>query len=99
MASSDLPKYPVGSDVPGGYRARSLPPPCPECRGEELYMTCIPSGVTAKGGSFDLLPGLGGIFSYARLDVVVCARCGFTRFYADEAARAQMADAKGWQKS
>ena len=65
-----------------------------------MYTTCISSGMSTLGqGSFNLLPGLGGTFSYARLDVVVCARCGHTRFYADEAARAQLADAKGWQKS
>ena len=66
---------------------------CPECRGANLYST-----ETCAGGGYGpiLLPGLGGFMRLARFQVVVCADCGLTRFYAEHNARAKLPRARAW---
>lgn len=74
---------------------------CSECGAAALYRT-----TTNSGGGYGpaLLPGLerpfsmGAFFSgtFAKFDVVVCAECGLTRFYADLDARAKLPTATGW---
>ncbi|MEY4201378.1 MAG: hypothetical protein RLZZ265_3118 [Verrucomicrobiota bacterium] len=75
---------------------------CPECGGESLH-----EATTSAGGGYgpDLLSGLGrwglgGLIQVemAKFRVVVCAACGLTRFYAEEAARAKLATADRWQR-
>lgn len=45
-----------------------------------------------------LLPGLNRSFwrPFAKFQVVVCADCGLTRFYAEASARAKLPTAEGW---
>ncbi len=69
--------------------------PCPECSGHSLYQTATSSG--GHHGPY-LLPGLGGFLSFARWNVVVCADCGLTRFYASDEARSKLAGSKRWSR-
>ncbi|KAA3663570.1 MAG: hypothetical protein DWQ04_10150 [Chloroflexi bacterium] len=70
--------------------------PCSECNSNEVYQYHKP--VAAMGGyGPDLLPKLAsGIFSGAKLLPVVCAECGYIRFYASKEARAKLRDSKHW---
>jgi DNA-directed RNA polymerase subunit RPC12/RpoP len=69
--------------------------PCPGCGSRTLYES---RGV-GSGGSHgpNLLPGLGTLFSSAKLTVVVCRDCGLTRFFAQSEARAKLKDSKRWK--
>jgi hypothetical protein len=53
--------------------------PCPQCGGNSLYWTTVPSGGRWSGG---LLPGLGEFLFNAEVNVVVCGDCGLTRLFA-----------------
>jgi hypothetical protein len=54
--------------------------------------------VSAGGGDgVYLLPGLGGFFLYATVDVVVCAFCGHVRLFASEDARGKL-PGSDWKK-
>ena len=68
---------------------------CPECGAESLYWT-----TTNSGGGYGpiLLPQLGTFWQVAKFDVLVCAGCGLTRFYAHKEARAKLPTAKLWQR-
>lgn len=66
---------------------------CPECGGSTLYKTVAQSA----GGHGTLLPGLGRILRFAKFDIVVCGRCGLTRFYAEESAREKLPQARQWE--
>jgi len=44
-----------------------------------------------------LLPGLGTTFRYPTFDVIVCAQCGLTRFYADADACGRLSEAPDWE--
>lgn len=44
-----------------------------------------------------LLPGLGRLFSYAKMDIRVCADCGLIRTYAEPAARAKLSTSDCWK--
>jgi predicted nucleic-acid-binding Zn-ribbon protein len=67
------------------------PGPCPHCESTEQYAS---KKVGAGGGDGpNYLPGLGKWYAAAKFTVVVCKRCGFTRFFASEEARAKLADA------
>jgi predicted nucleic-acid-binding Zn-ribbon protein len=74
---------------------------CPECRNRSLHRKRqVPSGVTVPGnvgGWFELLPGLGTTFRYPTFDVIVCAQCGLTRFYADADACGRLSAAPDWE--
>ena len=68
---------------------------CPECGGGSLYTTRVDSS-----GYYgpNLLPGLGGFLrGYAEFDIVVCAICGLTRFYAEERAREKLSRSAQWR--
>ncbi|HEX7863012.1 MAG TPA: hypothetical protein VF773_21960 [Verrucomicrobiae bacterium] len=69
---------------------------CPECGGAELFST----EVSSYGGYGPvLLPGLHSWMSYPNFEVVVCAGCGLTRFYAEEKARTKLSSTKQWKRS
>ena len=72
----------------------SNPKTCPECGRQNLYAT-----TTNSGGGYGpmLLPRLGGFLRMAVFQVVVCADCGLTRFYAEPEARGKLPMAKAWR--
>jgi len=69
--------------------------PCPECGKTNLFVT-----TTNSGGGYGpmLLPKLGGFIVPATFEVVVCADCGLTRFFASPDARNRLATTKNWRK-
>ena len=67
---------------------------CPECGAESLYWTSTYSG---GGHGPLLLPQLGTFWRPAEFDVLVCADCGLTRFYAHKEARLKLPTASNWQ--
>jgi predicted nucleic-acid-binding Zn-ribbon protein len=68
---------------------------CPECGEAPLYTTTV----TAAGGyGPNFLPGLHGFWRMPKFDVVVCASCGLTRFYAEATAREKLSRSERWQK-
>jgi hypothetical protein len=69
---------------------------CPECGAAELYtrQTHAPGG--DKYGS--VLDGLGGIFSHPTVNVVICARCGLLRLFADPGALGEVRSHKDWKR-
>jgi len=71
------------------------PKPCPECGQNNLFVTTTTSGT---GNGAVLLPGLGSFFSQATFEVVVCADCGLTRFFASPKAVGKLATAEEWRK-
>ena len=80
-------------DIEGGSEQVSqseevpqLPTRCVHCGAESLYVRRLSS---AGHGSY-LLAGLGHFFHYAQFDVVVCAKCGLTRFFAEPSARERL---------
>lgn len=64
-----------------------LPTVCSGCGSNGLHTRRV-SSAGAYGPS--LLRGLGGFLNNARFDVVVCARCGLTQFFAEPSARNQL---------
>ncbi len=71
-----------------------MPKACPHCGGAELYHRRVSSG--GAHGPY-LLLGLGSFLHYAHFDVVVCADCGLTQFFAEPAAR-QKVKTSEWKK-
>ena len=73
----------------------SDPQICPECGRQNLYQT-----TTASAGIHGpvLLPRLGTLFHIPVFEVVVCADCGLTRFYAEPSARARLAESGRWRR-
>ena len=70
--------------------------PCPECGQKNLFATTANSG---GGYGPILLPGLGSLFSMAKFDIVACADCGLTRFFAATEARDKLAASEKWQRA
>ena len=68
---------------------------CPHCKGKELYTRRVSS---AGGEGPYLLQGLGHFLHYADFDVVLCADCGLTRFFAEPDARVNVRTNSGWKK-
>jgi predicted nucleic-acid-binding Zn-ribbon protein len=68
---------------------------CPECERQNVFATISNSGA-GYGPMF--LPGLGGFLRMAKFEVLVCADCGLTRFYAEPDARTKLSGAKGWSR-
>ncbi len=68
--------------------------PCPECGQKNLFVT-----TTNSGGGYGpmLLPKLSGFFTTAKFEVVVCADCGLTRFFASTEARNRLATTSNWR--
>jgi predicted nucleic-acid-binding Zn-ribbon protein len=69
--------------------------PCPECGQKNLYLATTNAG---GGHGPILLPGVNGIFTFAKFQVVVCADCGLTRFFADDQARAKVPTCNKWSR-
>jgi len=73
--------------------------PCPECASDELYETTKDVWSGSGTAHFDdVLPGLGGLFSTAKLSVLVCADCGLTRLFASHDACAQLSRSPNWAR-
>lgn len=74
---------------------QALPAACSHCGSDDLYTTNTP----ANGGYGPrLLPGLGGLFSFAKFDVVLCAACGHCQFFADHQAKKKATDHSNWKR-
>jgi hypothetical protein len=73
----------------------SLPSECIHCGGGTLYTFRTASATTH---SPPFLRGLGSFLRFAKVDVVVCAQCGFMQFFADESARTKLAESKHWRR-
>lgn len=72
--------------------------PCPECRSEEVYRYEEPIDTSTIGG--ELLPKLAsGRFSAAKILPVVCASCGYIRYFADGEALARLTTSTGWKRA
>jgi predicted nucleic-acid-binding Zn-ribbon protein len=67
--------------------------PCPHCAGTELYARRLTSGSDPY-----LLKGLGRFLRLAEFDVVVCAGCGLTRFFAEPEARRNARSNAAWKR-
>jgi predicted nucleic-acid-binding Zn-ribbon protein len=71
--------------------------PCPNCRSSNSYKSVKP--VSAGGGyAPNYLPGLGGVVHAEKFQVVLCADCGFTRFFASEKALSKVSVSKKWER-
>jgi len=69
---------------------------CPECKNDEQYYR---RNIRASGGEGPhLLPGLGRWFRFPRFDVVVCAKCGLVRNYAEPSAREAAKTSSRWER-
>jgi predicted nucleic-acid-binding Zn-ribbon protein len=74
----------------------ALPESCPHCSGTELYVRRL-SACGGGGGSY-FLQGLGELLHYAHFDVVVCAQCGLTQFFAEPLAQRNVRNHPDWQR-
>ena len=73
--------------------------PCPECRSEEVYRYKEPIDCGANFGG-ELLPKLApSRFSSAKILPVVCASCGYIRFFAESKALAKLEKSAGWTRA
>jgi len=70
--------------------------PCPECHSDNVYR--YKKDIDSQGGyGPDLLPKLSsGLFSTAKFLPVICAECGYVRFYASKDALAKLETSKHW---
>ena len=69
---------------------------CPECGHKNLYSS---REISAGGGyAPNYLPGLGSFLASAKLTVVVCKDCGFTRFFASKTALGKISELNQWHK-
>jgi len=64
-----------------------LPTECSHCGGDRLYVRRLSSW---GGQGPYLLAGLGHFLHHAHFDVVVCANCGLTQFFAEPSARERL---------
>ena len=72
---------------------------CLSCNGVNLYESV--RGVTAAASGLygpNLLPGLGGFFSSADFEVIVCGDCGFTHLHASPAALEKLPRSNKWRR-
>ena len=71
---------------------------CPDCRGQNLFRTKRP--ICAGGGyAPNYLPGLGSsVFRAGRFEMVICADCGLTRFYAGTPSREKLENSSKWER-
>lgn len=70
--------------------------PCSNCGGKNLYKS---KEVSAGGGyAPDQLPGLGGLLSVEKFNIVLCRDCGLMRFFARESATAKLEGSSKWTK-
>jgi predicted nucleic-acid-binding Zn-ribbon protein len=71
----------------------TMPISCSHCGSNDLYTRRL-SSAGSEGPYF--LAGLGGFMHYAHFDVVVCAQCGLTLFFAEPSAREQLESNEQW---
>lgn len=70
--------------------------PCPECNSDKVYR--YKEEIDAEGGHGpDLLPKLAsGILKSAKFLPVVCAECGYLRFFASKEAAGRLETSEHW---
>ena len=79
----------------GDESSIALPTSCPHCSGTELYVRRH----TAFGGHGPyFLQGLGEFLHYAHFDIVICAKCGLTQFFAEPLAQKNVRNHSQWQR-
>ena len=68
---------------------------CSECSSENLFFT-----MTRSGGPYGpaFLPGLGSFLTPAQFEVVICADCGLTRFFAESSALSKLPKSRAWRR-
>ena len=67
--------------------------PCPNCTSDDLRTT------TAEASSLygpDLLPHAHGMFSQSTFEVVLCCKCGLTRFFASPQEIQRVSKSAAW---
>jgi predicted nucleic-acid-binding Zn-ribbon protein len=71
---------------------------CPNCESVDQYQS--QKDISAGGGGHapNYLPGLGKWYAAAKFTVVVCKRCGLTRWFASEEARQKLGESEGWER-
>jgi predicted Zn-ribbon and HTH transcriptional regulator len=69
---------------------------CPNCGGNNLYMTKYSISGGKHGAEY--LPGLGSFFHHAGFYPCVCRDCGLVRFFAEDDALPKLEKADQWQK-
>jgi hypothetical protein len=70
--------------------------PCPAC-GERTLFVSEPQGANGGYGP-ELLPGLGGWLSRAKMRIVLCKSCGLMRLFGDQAALDRLGNpGSGWR--
>ena len=70
---------------------------CPNCAGTDQRHRRTSAGTEHRGHT-SLLPGLGGWFTTAQMDVVVCIDCGLIRTFASGEAIERLRDSEDWQR-
>ena len=70
-----------------------LPKSCLNCGGTELYVR----RASALHG-INVLPELGSFMHHAEVDVVICAQCGLTRYFAEPSAREKVRSNSQWRR-
>jgi len=74
----------------------SIPRACPSCGSTDRYLTKVSTG---GGYAPNYLPQLSTKWwTTPRFDVVVCAKCGLTQFFAPPENRAKLPTSKGWTR-
>jgi predicted nucleic-acid-binding Zn-ribbon protein len=72
--------------------------PCPECGSDNIYRYKKPVDAEGAYGP-NLLPKLAsGWFSTAKILPVICAECGYTRFFASKETRHNPETSEHWEK-
>jgi predicted nucleic-acid-binding Zn-ribbon protein len=70
---------------------------CPACGSRDQFQPLKP--VRSGGGQApNLLPGLGTWYQAAAFELVLCADCGLTRFYAVREAREKLRTSAKWRR-
>ncbi len=68
---------------------------CQACGAQAVYQR----KTDANGGYGPrLLRGLGRFFSPAKVEVYLCAECGYMRLFADAETRARVKETLGWRR-
>jgi hypothetical protein len=68
---------------------------CVECGAKSLFVS--PAAAANGGQGPELLRGLGGWLSRAKMRVVVCKACGLMRLYAEDEACDRLGNPNGWK--
>lgn len=72
--------------------------PCPECNSDRVYRYKKPVPA-ATGEGPNLLPKLNpGMLSSPKFLPVVCAECGYARYYASEETRSKLETSEHWSQ-